>query len=146
MFTGSFADTMIVVEAEAEFPAGKDIFIAFTSLMSAYVRYALLKERGFHLAAALHCVPELKAAVLHRLHRERGAGGHAAHGQKRRACQREHDQVHREYSSRTWSDSRLRVQGRRGWVRMCLHLHVNTLACVCLFHTYFSSRPGAGAY
>ena len=93
MFPGSFADTAIVVEAE--FPAGKGIFIAFTSLMSAYVRCALLRERGFHLAAALRCVPELKAAVLHRLHRERGAGGHAAHGQKRRACQREHDQVHR---------------------------------------------------
>ena len=102
MFPGSFADTAIVVEAE--FPAGKGIFIAFTSLMSAYVRCALLRERGFHLAAALRCVPELKAAVLHRLYRERGAGGHAAHGQKRRACQREHDQVHREYSSRTWSD------------------------------------------
>lgn len=130
MFPGSFADTAIVVEAEAEFPAGKDIFIAFTSLMSAYVRCALLRERGFHLAAALHCVPELKAAVLHWLHRERGAGGHAAHGQKRRACQREHDQVHREYSSRTWSDSRLRVQGMRGRMCMCLHLHVNTLACV----------------
>ena len=37
---------------------------------------------------------ELKAAVLHWLHRERGAEGHAAHGQKHRARQQEHDQVH----------------------------------------------------
>ena len=94
MFPGSFADTAIVVEAEAEFPAGKDIFIAFTSLMSAYVRCALLRERGFHLAAALHCVPELKAAVLHWLYIERGAEGHAAQGQKHWARQQEHDQVH----------------------------------------------------
>lgn len=46
----------------------------------------------------LHCVPELKAAVLHWIHRERGVGSHAAYGQKCSEIKRKPDEVHRKYS------------------------------------------------
>lgn len=77
---------------------GRLFFYSFYTEMSACVRWALLKKWRLYRAPLLRCVPELKAAVLHWIHGERGVGSHAAHGQKRSESKRKPDEVHRKYS------------------------------------------------
>lgn len=141
---------MVVVGAETDFPAGKNIFYSFYVSNVSMCKMCSPKEvEALSCFFCLRCVPELKAAALHWIHRERSIGSHAAHGQKCSESKWKVNEIHRKYSF--LSCSKCWIMGL-GYERMyvCLHFHVNILACVRVcFSTnslHFSSTAGDGAY